>query len=300
MFGNLWNSIRIAYMAQMISNKHFMESPHFLSNSYQHPDVQTLFATLNPPTSTGIHVLWGVYESGKTTAARQAGWRLQQEAGRTVIYLRGYDFFFKDSLRKWFNIGIGLSGTEEDPVYTFFNRPTTIIIDDFDILMTDKRVGDTLEFMREVAEESAGGHSFNVLLILTSWERALQLKKQGYCIVPSFGKWTEEQLTKLLATLPEPARDCWTQRGDLRTETLRIATISGTAGDLRAGLSGERLSKRRASILDLEWQKGTRALRLHHHACGDADDDSLEDLSDALEGRFPDRNGIFHWEDLSS
>lgn len=285
MIHRLISAIRIAYVSNIITHRHVFEKPF---EAYQHPVVDEMFMQLKDSKS-GVFVHWGVYESGKSTAAKQVAWRLQQEEGRTCILMHGYDFILKRTLREWFKVGIGVSAAAKEPVSNFFIKPTTIIIDHFDVLMHDRRVEDTMKFLRELASESETTQKFNVLVLLTSWERAVQLRDEGcYTIIlpPTLSsRWTKEQLASLFCILS--IRDTW--KDDEKEELLRLAAISGTPGDLTAAIHGGKNCVKRAAMLEREWQMGEKALlNLEAAECENG------------VGRFPDRNGIFHWEAGSS
>jgi hypothetical protein len=48
------------------------------------------------------------------------------------------------------------------------SRPTTLILDHFDLTVLDARIEDTLDYLRDLARESADTQKFNTLLLLTS------------------------------------------------------------------------------------------------------------------------------------
>ena len=90
MLGQFFTSMRIAWIAGQIAARHRLEPSKVLP--FHHPLAETLFSVLKKE-SSGVFVHWGVYESGKSMAAREAAWRLQEKAGKLVISLHGYDFF---------------------------------------------------------------------------------------------------------------------------------------------------------------------------------------------------------------
>lgn len=281
--------MRVMYITNMINSRNVIHE-HHSRLTYHHPLARKLSNTLNQ-TPSGIFVHWGVYESGKSTAARNAGLRLQNDSDRLVILLDCYDFSWKPtSMRAWLRHRIGIPEfiPDSEPMSTFFNKPTTIIMDHFDLLMRDKQqsVNDTLNFIRELATESAETQKFNVLLVVTSWERAIELRNNGCTVLESPSRWTEAQLKALFASLPAAIQEKYNEDTDKKDRLLRLSTLSGTPGYLTfsAAFDSE-VCPRHASILDLEWRKGTDAL------C----DKSLGDT-----GRFPDKDGIFHHEDLRS
>jgi hypothetical protein len=265
-----------------------VDKPKF---EYQHPMVRQMFNALSTSTTTpsSIFACWGVYEFGKSTAAKQLAWRLQQDAARTVVYLHAYDFAHKNTMRErlQFHLGLTHETSRAELFSTFFSKPTTIIMDHFDIMMHDRRVTDTMQFLSALNIEAQSTQRFNVLLLLNSWERASELQAQGYSsryTVLESGKWSEEQLDKIFNTLPSALQT----NVDNRENVIRFAAISGTPGDFVAAVHGEKVSLRRAAMLDTEWRKGTKAL------CSTTKSDCLE----TEKGMFPDKTGIYHWEEV--
>lgn len=247
---------------------------------YHHPLEDAVFEALQGAAS-GLFVHWGVYGSGKTIAVRSACLRLQA-AGRTVVLLSGFDFSHLHSMRERLLCGIGVPDCE-DPLSSFFLKPATIVIDNFDSHM--KPSMGALACLRELAGDSEASRNFNVLLVVTSWEHAVQLRDVGCALVRSPSRWTERELAALFASLPRDLQIKWTDSE--RDDLLRLSALSGTPGFMSLLVHGDRYGKcpGRASILDLEWRKGTRAL--------------VEGSQDMGPGRFPDTDGIFHWEDIS-
>ena len=248
--------------------------------AYHHPLEGAVFEALQGAAS-GLFVHWGVYGSGKTVAVRSACLRLQA-AGRTVILLQGLNFSPLHPMSEWLRDGIGVPDCGE-PLSNFFLKPATIVIDDFDSLMKPSR--DALACLRELAEDSEASQNFNVLLVVTCWEHAVQLRGVGCALVRSPSRWTEPELAALFASLPRDLQIKWTDSE--RSDLLRLSALSGTPGFMSLLVHGDRYGKcpGRASILNLEWRKGTRAL--------------VEGSQDMGPGRFPDTSGVFHWEDIS-
>jgi hypothetical protein len=156
-----------------------------------------------------------------------------------------------------------------------------LIVDHFDLVMEWSRCSATecIETLRA----TAGG---SVLVLVSSWERALELKKCGASLLtpdPGFGRWTADELSQLFETYPSDVRARWT--GDRKAELMQRATLSGSPGLLMMaafGIDHDPLDLRRARLIDAEWRNGTCAL-----TC---------DTADAAVGRFPDRHGVFHWK----
>jgi hypothetical protein len=286
MFTRFFSAIRVAYVVNLISLRHTLKQE--VDFKYRHPVENTLFNTLSS-SSSGVFVHWGVYESGKTTAVRDAAWRLQDRGGRLVICVSGYDFSGWRGLTRgeWFRKAIGIPDDSHEPLSDFFTKQaTTIIIDNADSLMNDDaRASDTVDFVKALATESAMTGRFNVLLVLTSWERAKELLDTGCKLVPDDlpARWTGDQLDALFTTLPA---DMISSVGDRKDELLRLSTLSGTPGFMTFEAWNANFESRHAVVHDLEWRKGTKVLY----------DKDLQ----PYEGRFPDKYGIFHHEDLRS
>lgn len=285
--------MRVAWIAGQIRATHTMERPY--ARAFHHPLEQSLFDTLNSSKS-GVFVHWGVYESGKSTAVREAAWRLQEEGGKQVIPLGGFELSWFKTTRERFRRAIGVPAEMNDkPLSDFFMQDTTIIIDQFDMFMRDKdnRGDEALEMVRGLIQESEITQNFNVLLVVTSWERAQELVDAGCILVPGDApaRWTREQLETLYDTLPDQEKD---HIGEKKGELLRLATLSGTPGYLTFEAHKEKYNSRHAAMHDLEWNKGIKALY-----------NPQQELpkwwpNTPAEGRFPDRNGIYHHEDLNS
>ena len=283
------------WIASQISARHRLEPSKVLA--YHHPLEQSLFDCLTSSKS-GVFVHWGVYESGKSTAARQAAWRLQEEAERQVIGFSGFEFSWLKPPEKRLRHAIGVPEDMGDTkaLSEFFMQDTTIIIDEFDAFMRDKdnSAAPTLDMVRELIKDSKATQKFNVLLVVTSWERANELVDAGCKLIPSDSpaRWTSEQLETLYATLPDKVTS---EMGERKNELLRLSTLSGTPGFLtyetHEAISGRKcFSTSHASMHDLEWHRGMKGLYKQAQL----------DLSPhAKTGRFPDRNGVYHHEDLA-
>jgi len=288
MMERFFSQMRIIYISNMINAKNFLPNNNNNRNPntvFPHPLTGKLFDTLNKSPS-GIYVHWGVYESGKSTAAKNAGLMLQNDSGRLVTLLNGYDFSWKPSMRSWLRTGIGIPDYAK-PLSTFFNKPTTIIIDHFDLMMRDKRCNDTLDVLRELADESVATQKFNILLIVTSWERAIELRDIGCTVIESPSRWTKDQLSSLFSTFPATVKEKYSS--EEKEELMNLATLAGTPGYLtfeaHSGYKKGKPCPRYASIFDLEWRKGTAAL-------------TMNGKPPESPGRFPDKDGIYHHEDL--
>jgi hypothetical protein len=290
MFSEFFAAIRVARVMSLIAARHIQtEIPS--TQPYHHPLEQTLFEALNGA-SSGVFVHWGVYESGKSTAVRQMAWRLQEEAGRQVIVLQGYDFSWYRPVSTWLRRSIGIpEGTDEPLSQLLAKTATTLIIDHFDMRDKDNHGAERLELVRALIQESAQTQRFNVLLVMNSWERARELVDAGCGLVPSDApaRWTRDQLEALYATFPDSVKG---KVGANKDELLRLATLSGTPEFLTCEARGYDISANHAVIRDREWRMGAKALY---------DDESAVSAAshDTMVGRFPDKNGRYHHEDLA-
>ena len=305
MLERFFATMRVAWMAGQISARYRLERPYALA--YHHPLEQTLFDTLNSSKS-GVFVHWGVYESGKSTAVRQTAWRLQEEPGRQVIHLQSFDLrFWNKPMQQELRRLIGVpEDMHNEQLSEFFTQPdTTLVIDHADQLMRDKdnRSDDMMAMVLELIKESEATKRFNVLLVVNSWERAKELVDAGCKLVPTSGdapaRWTREQLEALYNTLPDKAKD---RVGGRKDELLRLATLSGTPGFLtyEINVDSKHFGSRHAAMHDLEWHKGIKALYNPQLELPEWWPGSVHASLNLDEGRFPDRNGIYHHEDLNS
>ena len=243
--------------------------------------------TLNASRS-GLFLHWGAYGAGKSVAAESAALRLQNACGRTAIVLHGYDFIYDRGTAAWLRQSVGVPpDLTATPLSAFFRRPTTLILDHFDLMVRDARIEDTLECLRDLARESAATQKFNVLLLLTSWERALELRDAvpGSRLIASPSRWTETELNTLYNTLPQHIQGKWASQPSKQSlpDLMRLAALAGTPGYLAFAAQSGFACPQQAARLDLEWRKGSRALALSEK--GERSDET---------GTFPDRNGIFN------
>ena len=295
MLEEFFATMRVAWIAGQIRARHMVGKPY--ARAFHHPLEQGLFDTLKSSKS-GVFVHWGVYESGKSTAVREAAWRLQEEGGKQVIHFHGFDFSWFKTPGERFRRAIGVPAEMNDkPLSDFFMQNTTIIIDHFDTFMRDKddSGNEALEMVRGLIQESEITQKFNVLLVVTSWERAQELVDAGCILVPSGdapARWTREQLETLYDTLPDKVK-C--NVGERKDELLRLATRSGTPGFLtyEVHFDSRRMGSRHAAMHDLEWCRGIKALYNPQQELPEWWVDT------PAEGRFPDRNGVYHHEDLA-
>ena len=271
--GQILTSIHTAWIGVLIAERHQHAGPR---RGLQHRLEDAIVNTLSKP-APNIYVHWGAYESGKSRAASNAAIRLQAE-GKLVMLIHGHDFTFKKDLRSWLRVGIGIP--DEDAKYkisTFFpaDKQTVLIIDHPDYLLKqygEKDLVDTLDAL-----------GIPVLILVTSWERAVDLKKQGCLLLgPTLlGFWTEHELDELYETFPERLKR--KVEANKLSELRECARLTGSPGVLVFGSHEEhKPNMRRAKLIETEWENGIRAL-------------NGEDMK-GVTGRFPDKNHTFHWD----
>jgi RecA/RadA recombinase len=276
MFIRLIADLRTSHISAKIIARHMLKQSAPLA--YTHPLENTLFDTLRSAPS-GVFVHWGAYGSGKTTAAKHAALRLQAE-GRTVILLHGFNFSSKQTTRARMLHGVGTPENAQQ-LSPYFSKRTTIIVDHFDHMM--QKSDNMLQTVRDLIDESNSTKRFNVLLVVRSWELACDLREVGCTMAGTPSRWTRDELLELYATLS--ARELWT---DAQKEAqIQISTLSGTP-DFIQNLHDLNIYRRRAVLLDAEWRNGTKALA------------GAEEMQFTVVGRFPDKKGIFHWEDVAT
>ena len=277
----------IWFISRQITAKHSLPGQKVFG--YRHPVEGAIIEALN---SAGVvSVYWGVWESGKSRAARNVALRFQ-EVGRLAILLDGYDFSCDDDqndVRVWLRRSIGVPDNEQD-VSKYFAQPTSIIIDHFDrVTTTMHKYADLMEALEEL--------NTGVLLIVSSWERAVELRTQGCRMIGSsadVGRWKEDELRILFASLPPEIQEKWTCDDEgKKNELLRLSALSGTPGFLTFSAYENRCGNREATILDEEWRKGINALEGTVVVVGDDSD---------VGRRFPDHDddtdggGVLHWD----
>jgi hypothetical protein len=123
-----------------------------------------------------------------------------------------------------------------------------------------------------------------VLILVDSWERAVELRKAGCELLgePGFARWTEGELNDLFKTFSgEVQAKC----SATRLELIGSAVMSGSPGILDAECRSGGMVKPnmlRARLMHDEWVNGMRALQ-------------GQDMGEVT-GRFPDKDGTFHWD----
>jgi hypothetical protein len=98
-------------------------------------------------------------------------------------------------------------------------------------MVCDARIDDTLGCPRDLARESAETQKFNVLLLLTSWERVIQLRDSiaGSQILVSPSHWMPAELNALYHALPSAVHAKWTapsMKDGGRSSSILFTTIS--------------------------------------------------------------------------
>jgi hypothetical protein len=261
----------------LMAHKYHLDPP---TKSYQltHRAETAVISALQSSADVFIH--WGVYQSGKSTAARQAAQRLQDEHGRLVIYRKGYNTMRLSDFSHGFCKNMYLPETK--PMSASFDKPTSIVIDDFDLFIWT-HVKDNSQGFLEMIADARSSQKFNILLVITSWETAREVMDlTGACLVgnPDVGRWTAEELTKLYNTIPITGRRC---KEDYDTQ-LKASLLGGCPGLITSLLRDEEnlnMTTLRSKIYDREWRNGGLALT------GGVPQGP---------GRFPDSKGIFHFD----
>jgi hypothetical protein len=269
--GQIITSIQTVWISTQIVTRHHHAGPH---RGIHHRLTDAIFNTLSKP-DQNIYVHWGAYESGKTRAAWNAATRLQAE-GKLVILVHGYDFTHVKDIRSWLRLAIGIpQDRAQDKVSTFFptDKKTVLIIDHAEYLVKqygEKELVNTLDSLQ-----------IPVLILLGSWERAVDLKKQGCLLLgePGLGRWTQRELDELYDTFPElTKRKVEANKPEVR----ECALLAGSPGILHFECHDEvKPSMQRARLIAAEWENGIRALK-------------GEDMQ-GVTGRFPDKDGTYHW-----
>ena len=265
--------IHTAWIAHQIVLRHEHKSPW---RGVQHRLEDAIVDTLSKPGNTDIYVHWGAYESGKSRAASNAAIRLQAE-GKLVMLQHGYDFTYLHDFKSWLRVAIGIpEDRANERLDTFFpsGKQTVLIIDHCEYLVKQYGENDLVNTLYTLG--------IPVLLLTGSWERAIDLKKQGCLLLgePGLGRWTQQELDHFYNTFPERLR----RKVEASKPELReCALLAGSPGILEFE-SHEEITPnmRRARLIAAEWENGIRAL-------------NGEDMQGVV-GRFPDKDGVFHWD----
>jgi hypothetical protein len=181
--GQILTSIHTAWIGILIAERHHHAGPR---RGLQNRLEDAIVDTFSEPSPPNIYVHWGAYESGKSWAASNATIRLQAE-GKLVMLMHGFDFTFKDDLQSWLRVGIGIPEDRvADKLSTFFPRDkqVVLIIDHADYLIRKQGEKDLVNTLDTLG--------IPVLILVSSWERAVDLKKQGCLLLgePGLGSWS--------------------------------------------------------------------------------------------------------------
>ena len=272
---NPWWLLRVWWLSSQLRARH---APAPVLVRYHHPLEGLFVHALRASPGNKVWVHWGAFESGKSTAAQNAAASLTASR-RSVLLLHGYHTPWGMPLREWLvEHQLGLSDG-----HTASHFMDAVVVDHCDYLFHGK--GHGTEEAELVAAARALG--VNVLLIVSSWERALALRQHGAELVgePGCGRWTPEQLERaVVATIESEVVETEFRDDVHQKERLRICKLAQTPSGLldRLAVRTRFYEEQRARLIVQEWENGIRAL-----TTGDAS---------FAEGRFPDKDGHFHWD----
>jgi hypothetical protein len=273
--GQILRGVHTEIIVSSIIIRHTRDSLN--RNGLQSRLEDAIVSTLMQPTPK-IYVHWGVYESGKSRAGVNAAVRLQGEHGKLVMLRHGWDFTHKKTFRDWLLSSIGIPDDRADDKLSMFlpkNR-TVLILDHPLFLIKQHGAKGVVDGLREL--------EIPALILVQSWERAVELKKAGCELLgePGLGSWTASELAELFETFSHTIQDI---SPDLKDELHQCAVLSGSPGILFNECHREENRKPnmlRAKLMCNEWGNGIRAL-------------NGEDMGTTT-GRFPDKDGTFHWD----
>ncbi len=142
------------------------------------------------PVDKGVYIHWGgqgAYESGKSMAAYNAAFRLQQMGG-IIMFMHGYDFYWRKSVSEWLRVCIGLDKDVEMDEFNQFlpeDKRKLIILDHADMVLAKYGARGLYDSLEEL--------NMPTLVLLSSWEHAVDLQKLGAKIIgqPGFSRWTK-------------------------------------------------------------------------------------------------------------
>jgi hypothetical protein len=274
--GQLISAIQVAWIGVLITERHQHVGPR---RGLRHRLEDAIVDTLRKPDNPDIYVHWGAYESGKSRAASNAAIRLQAE-GKLVMLCHGWDFSYRHDFKSWLRVAIGVpEDRANERLSTFFpvDKQTVLILDHPDYLIKKYGENDLVNTLYTLG--------IPVLILVSSWERAVDLKKQGCLLLgePSLGRWTQQELDSMYDTFPERLK----RKVEAKKPELReCALLSGSPGMLEFESHEEaKPNMHRARLIAAEWENGIRAL-------------NGEDMKGVV-GLFPDKNGTFHWNGVS-
>ena len=266
LLARLADFLRFAWVSYGIAARHGTPPPERLAAPSKRPALERVLSDALGGAAGGVVLVhWGPYGSGKTFAARRAAERLRAN-GSLVVALNGHHMLWAEraSLQAFVRAGVGIPPDRPEPLSAFFGlRPTTLIVDDMDVPL--RHAEDRAECLRALVADSRETRRFNVLLLVTSWEWAAELRALGATL-------TAEELRGLLGTASDDA-------------IVAAAAVAGTPGALVFFAETGRPCAAHARRIAEEWRRGIEALLL-----------PAEGRTQAP-SRFPDRDGVFHWED---
>ena len=286
--GGLLERLHVALVAHQIAARHssgLLTYPDILSENNQHMPSRledTIVGTFSRTHSKPqIFVHWGAYESGKSRAVEVAAARLQHNMAKPVMLVQGYNMYMPTTLHLWLRREIGIPPDRpHDKLSVFMSdneRQALVILDHADMVLSKYDARYTFAELQEL--------DVPVLVLVSSWEHALDLKKLGAQVLgtPGFARWTKDELAQLYRTLPDSNKK--KRELNITDNFMEYATLAGCPGILindayEGVVRGPNML--RAQIIDAEWRNGIRAL-------------NGEDMQ-GVTGRFPDKKGVFHWD----
>ncbi len=225
-----------------------------------------------------VYVHWGAYESGKSRAAYNAAFRLQQMT-KPVMLLQGYHMNFATPVQKWLHESIHIDDdtTTLSEFYEHDIQPL-VIVDHADIVLKKQCAQSVYGALVALGTPT--------LVIVSAWEHAVDLQALGARVIgqPGFARWTKDELRELYESMTPRLLSCGKKLCAEEQENLmECAVIAGSPGILvDDALENRQPNLRRAMLINAEWENGISALR------GGGDK--------GVTGRFPDKSGVFHWD----
>jgi hypothetical protein len=283
-FSQMWSSVGVWHTSRMLMHANTLTpvcTPLYLRHRLENAMVSTLNS------SEGLFMHWGLYESGKSVAVRHAAQRLQDDHCRTVILRKGYDIpcLFAEDAKCDLSACLGLPSSD---FAQFLSKPTTLIIDHFDIFVwyPAKKSKALMHSLLGLVNQARSTPNFNMLLVFNSWEAAKEFRDRTDAKLvahPGYGRWTVDELLALRNITPLGA-DCTLSNAADHDEIFNLSVIGGSPSLLHFGLKGNeplRATQARSQIYQHEWTQGIAAL-----------------TGGTLTGpgRFPDKDGNFHWD----
>ena len=180
LLARLADFLRFAWVSYGIAARHGTPPPERLAAPSKRPALERVLSDALGGAAGGVVLVhWGPYGSGKTFAARRAAERLRAN-GSLVVALNGHHMLWAEraSLQAFVRAGVGIPPDRPEPLSAFFGlRPTTLIVDDMDVPL--RHAEDRAECLRALVADSRETRRFNVLLLVTSWEWAAELRALG-------------------------------------------------------------------------------------------------------------------------